>query len=94
MPQQFCSYNACTHTMHTHKYTNDNTELTVAGGKNGEKIYTLLDLKWITAGPTGIAQGTLSVMWQPDGSAVWRSWIDVYIWLNPFAIYLKPSEHC
>jgi len=34
-------------------------------------------------------------MWQPgwEGS-LGVEWIHVYIWLSPFDVYLKPSQHC
>ena len=29
-----------------------------------------------------------------DGSGVWGEWIHVYVWLSPFAVHLKLSQHC
>ena len=40
-----------------------------------------------------IAHGILlNVMWQPgwEGSLGENGWIYVYVWLSPFAVYLKP----
>ena len=28
-----------------------------------------------------------------DGMGVWGEWIHVYIWLSPFAVHLKLSQH-
>ena len=29
-----------------------------------------------------------------DGREVWRKWIHVYVWLSPFPVHLKLSQHC
>ena len=29
-----------------------------------------------------------------DGRVLGGEWIHVYVWLNPFSIYLKLSQHC
>ena len=29
-----------------------------------------------------------------DGRGVWGEWIPVYVWLSPFAVHLKLSQHC
>ena len=57
---------------------------------------SLLHLKWITNKVYCIAQGTLlNVMWQPGlGGGVGREWIHVYVWLSPFTVHLKLSQHC
>ena len=60
----------------------------------GMGTYTLLYLKCIT-NKDRLAQGTpLNVMWQPG----WEGGLGengyVYVWLNPFAIHLKLSQHC
>ena len=56
----------------------------------------LLYLKWITNKDYCIAQGTLpNVMWQPGWErSLGGEWIHVYVWLSPFAVYLKLSQHC
>ena len=44
-----------------------------------------------------IAQGTLlNVIWQPgwEGGKSGGEWTHVYVWLNPFAVHLKPSQRC
>ena len=28
-----------------------------------------------------------------DGRGVWGEWIHAYVWLNPFAVHLKQSQH-
>ena len=40
------------------------------------------------------SHGTLlNVMWQPKWEGVWRTMDTVYIWLSPFAIHQKLSQH-
>ena len=29
-----------------------------------------------------------------DRRGVWGEWIHVYVWLSPFALHLKLSQHC
>ena len=29
-----------------------------------------------------------------DVKGVWGEWIHLYVWLSPFAVYLKVSQHC
>ena len=43
-----------------------------------------------------IARGILpTVMWQPEWEgSLGVEWIHVYVWLSPFDVYLKPSQHC
>ena len=38
----------------------------------------------------------LKVVWQPGwmGGEFGGDWIHVYIWLSPFVVHLKPSQHC
>ena len=43
------------------------------------------------------AQGSLlNVMWQPgwEGSLGENGYMYVYVWLSPFAVHLKLSQHC
>ena len=55
-------------------------------------------LRWITNHTlcVCIAQGTLlNVMWQAwMGGEFGGEWMHVYVWLNPFAVHLKLSQHC
>ena len=79
-------------------------ELTVARGKGGgERIvqefgmdmYTLLYFKWITNKDllysTGNSAQCYVVAW--TGGKFGGEWIHVYVWLSPFAVYLKLSQH-
>ena len=38
-----------------------------------------------------LAPGTSA---QCYGRGVWAEWIRVYVWLSPFAVHLKLSQHC
>ena len=79
-------------------------ELTVAGGRMGEGIvkefgmnmYPLLYLKWITNKDllysTGNSPQCYMAGWM--GGEFRGEWIHVYVWLNPFAVHLKLSQHC
>ena len=59
-------------------------------------LYTLLYLKWITN------KVLLYSTWNSAqyyvaarmGGEFEREWIHVYVWLSPFAIHLKISQHC
>ena len=35
----------------------------------------------------------LNVMWQMGGE-FGGEWIRIYVWLSPFALHLKLSQHC
>ena len=66
----------------------------------GMDMYILLYLKWIT-NKYCIAHGTLlNVMWQLGWEGSWGrmyTWIHgecMYVWLDPFAVHLKLSQHC
>ena len=58
--------------------------------------YTLLYLKWITN------KNLLYSIWDSAqcyvpacmGGGLGREWIHVYVWLSPFAVHLKLSQHC
>ena len=62
----------------------------------GMDMYTLLYLKWTTN------KDLLYNTWNSPQCyvAAWTrrefsgEWIRVYIWLSPFAIHLKLSQHC
>ena len=42
-----------------------------------------------------MVHGTLfKIMWQPEWRGVWGRMDYVYVWLSPFAVHLKPSQHC
>ena len=61
----------------------------------GMDIQTLLYLKWIIN--KDLLYNTwslLNVMWQPRWQRVRGEWIHVYVWLSPFAVHLKLSQHC
>ena len=59
-------------------------------------MYTLLYLKWITnkvplystwnSAQCYVAAGV--------GGEFEEKWIHVYVWLNPFTVHLKLSQHC
>ena len=62
----------------------------------GKVMYKLLYLKWIANKNLCIPHGTLlNVMCQPGWEAGLRGeWIQGYVWLSPFVIHLKLSQHC
>ena len=75
----------------------------VAGGKDGGRdrefgmdMYTLLYLKWITNKDllysTGNSAQCYVAAWMAGEFG--REWIHVYVWVNPFAVHLKVSQHC
>ena len=59
-------------------------------------MYTLLYLKWISNRilqyTTGNSAGCHVASWM--GGEFGGEWIHVYVWLSPFAAYLKLSQHC
>ena len=73
------------------------------GGKDGGKVrafeidmYTLLYFKWITSKDPVYSTGD-AAQCQVAGWVGWESggqWIPVYVWLRPFAVYLKLSQYC
>ena len=63
----------------------------------GMDMYTLLFFKMDNQQrPAVLTQETLpNVMWQPGWEAsLGQKWIHVYVWLSPFAVHLKLSQHC
>ena len=57
-------------------------------------MYIYIHLKWI-ANKFHIAHETLlSVMWQLDGRGIAGRMDGVYVWLSPFDVHLKLSQHC
>ena len=62
----------------------------------GMDMYTLLYLKWITnedlLDSTGNSAQCYVAAWVGGESG--GEWIHVYVWLSPFAVHLKLSQHC
>ena len=62
----------------------------------GKVMYTLLYLKWLANKDlpysTGNSAQCYVAAWM--GGELRGEWIHVYVWLSPFAIHLKPSQHC
>ena len=78
-------------------------ELTVAGGRVGGMVrefgmdvYTLLYLKCVTTKALLDSTGTsCSMSWGSlDGRGAGGGRIHVCVWLSPFAVHLKLSQHC
>ena len=80
-------------------------KLMVAGGKDGQKgivrefrvnMYTLLYLKWITNRDllysTWNSAQCYVAAWM--GGEFGGEWIHVYVWMSPFGVHLKLSQHC
>ena len=59
-------------------------------------MYMLLYLKWITTrgllSSTGNSARHYVAAWM--GGEFGGKWIHVYVWLSPFAVHLKLSQHC
>ena len=59
-------------------------------------MHTLLYLKWITNKDllysTGISAQWYVAAWM--GGEFGGEWTHVYVWLSPFAVHLKLSQHC
>ena len=59
-------------------------------------LYTLLYLKWITnkrlLNNTGSSAQSYVAAWMGRESR--GEWIHVHVWLHPFALHLKLSQHC
>ena len=62
----------------------------------GLDMYTLLYLKWITNKVVLYSTGNSAQCYVAAcmGGEFGGEWIHVYIWLSPFAIHLKLSQHC
>ena len=62
----------------------------------GMDMYTLLYVKWIINQvllySTGNSAQCYVAVWM--GGEFGGEWIQVYIWLSPFAVHLKLSHHC
>ena len=85
--------------------TDSENELMVTRGKTGWGVivtefgmnrYTVLYLKWITNKvllySTGNSVQCYVAAWMGGESG--GEWIHVYVWLNPFTVHLKLSQHC
>ena len=63
--------------------------------KEASDMYTLLYLKWITSKDllysTGNSAQCYVAAWMGEGFG--GEWIHVYVWLSPFAVHLKLSQH-
>ena len=59
-------------------------------------MYTLLYLKWITGKDlphsTWDSAQCYAAAWL--GGEFEGEWVHVYVWLSPFALYLKLPQHC
>jgi hypothetical protein len=73
----------------------------IAGGEGIVREFeldmsTLLYLKWITNKDLLYSTGNSAQFYVP----VWRAiefggeWMHVYVWLRPFIVHLKLSQHC
>ena len=62
----------------------------------GKVMYTLLYIKWITNKnllySTWNSAQCYVLAWMEGKFA--REWIYAYVWLSPFAVHLKLSQHC
>ena len=62
----------------------------------GMDMYTLLYLKWITNKDplysTWNSAQCYVAAWM--GGELGGEWIHVYVWMSPFGIHLKLSQHC
>ena len=59
-------------------------------------MYTLLYLKWITNKNLLYGTGNSAQFYVADwvGGQFGEEWIPVYVWLSPFVVHLKLSQHC
>ena len=58
----------------------------------GMAMCTLLHLKWITN--KDLFNSVQCCVASQMGGELWGEWIHVYVWLSPFAVPLKLSQHC
>ena len=85
--------------------SSDSTNLWLPSGEEWEEeivrefgihMYTLLYLKWITNKDllysTGNSAKCYVAAWM--GKEFGGEWIHVCVWLSPFVVYLKLSQHC
>ena len=59
-------------------------------------MYTLLYLKWITNKDLLYSTGNFAQCYVATwmGGEFGGEWTHVYVWLSPFAVHLKLSQHC
>ena len=83
------------------RLTDLENELTVASGEGrvrdfGKVMCTLLYVKWISnkglPNSPGHSAQCYVAAWM--GGEFGGEWIHVYVWLSPFAVHLKKSQHC
>ena len=58
----------------------------------GMDMYTLLYFKWITNKDLLNSTGNSAQCYV--GGKFGGEWICVYVWLSPFTVHLKLSQHC
>ena len=69
-----------------------------SGGKDSKEFgmnrYTLCYLKWMKQGPAVQHRELWSMpCGSLDGRGVWGEWMHAYVWLSPFAVHLRLSQH-
>ena len=59
-------------------------------------MYTVLYLEWITNKDLLCSTGNSALCYVAAwmGGKFGREWIHVHVWLSPFAVHLKLSQHC
>ena len=69
--------------------------LFVSEGKDLD-MYTLLYLKWITNKVLlySTENSAQCYMGAWIGGEFGGEWVHIYVWLSPFAVHLKLSQHC
>ena len=62
----------------------------------GIDIYTLLHFKWITNKDLLYSPGNSAQCYMADwtGGEFGGEWIHVYVWLSPFDVHPRLSQHC
>ena len=62
----------------------------------GKVMYTLLYLKWITNKSLLYSTWNSAQCYVPAwmGVGFGGEWIHVYVWMSPFTVHLKLSQHC
>ena len=65
-------------------------------GELGRNMDTLVYLKWTTNKVVLYSTGNSAQFYVAAwiGGELGGEWIYVYIWLRPFAVHLKLSQHC
>ena len=59
-------------------------------------MYTLLYIKWITNKDLLYSTWNSAQCYRPAwmGGTFGGEWIHVYVWVCPFAVHLKLTQHC